>query len=78
MLCLNFLWRPLFEAFPQVLAPGGLLVFAQPTPEQPAAKPASLARFLLEDGELPGLLRGLEVISYTKGGPRRGGTRLGW
>lgn len=67
VVCLNFLWRPLFAAFPEVLAPGGLLVFAQPTRSNLQRNPHPSARFLLEDGELPRLLRGLEIISYTEG-----------
>jgi tellurite methyltransferase len=72
VLCLNFLWRPLFEVFPKVLAPGGLLVFAQPTRSNLERNPHPSARFLLEDGELPRLLRGLEVVSYTEGWTEEG------
>jgi SAM-dependent methyltransferase len=67
VLCLNYLWRPLFVEFPQVLAPGGLLVFAQPTRSNLQRHPHPSARFLLEDGELPRLLQGLDVLSYTEG-----------
>ncbi len=67
VLCLNFLWRPLFAALPKVLAPGGLLVFAQPTRSNLQRHAHPSARFLLEDGELPGLLQGLEIVSYTEG-----------
>jgi tellurite methyltransferase len=72
VLCLNFLWRPLFDVFPQVLAPGGWLVFAQPTRSNLQRNAHPSARFLLEDGELPQLLRGLEVISYTEGWTEEG------
>jgi len=67
VLCLNFLWRPLFAGFSKVLAPGGLLVFAQPTRSNLQRHAHPSARFLLEDGELPGLLQGLEIVSYTEG-----------
>jgi SAM-dependent methyltransferase len=67
VLCLNYLWRPLFAALPRVLAPGGLLVFAQPTLRNLERHPHPSARFLLGDGELPGLLRELEIVSYTEG-----------
>ncbi|NMO18605.1 class I SAM-dependent methyltransferase [Pyxidicoccus fallax] len=67
VLCLNFLWRPLFPAFQKVLAPGGLLVFAQPTRSNLQRHAHPSARFLLEDGELPGLLQGLQPVSYTEG-----------
>ena len=66
VLCLNYLWRPLFAAIPRVLAPGGLLVFAQPTQRNLERHPHPSARFLLGDGELPGLLQGLELVSYTE------------
>ncbi|HYO57736.1 class I SAM-dependent methyltransferase [Archangium sp.] len=72
VLCLNFLWRPLFAGFPKVLAPGGLLVFAQPTRSNLQRHAHPSARFLLEDGELPGLLDGLEIVSYTEGWTEEG------
>jgi SAM-dependent methyltransferase len=72
VLCLNFLWRPLFAAVPQVLAPGGLFVFAQPTRSNLRRHPHPSARFLLEEGELPRLLQGLEIVSYTEGWTEEG------
>jgi SAM-dependent methyltransferase len=72
VLCLNYLWRPLFEEIPRVLAPGGLFVFAQPTRSNLQRNPHPSARFLLEDGELPRLVRGLEVVSYTEGWTEEG------
>jgi SAM-dependent methyltransferase len=72
VLCLNFLWRPLFAAFPKVLAPGGLLVFAQPTRSNLQRHAHPSARFLLEDGELPGLVHELERVSYTEGWTEEG------
>jgi SAM-dependent methyltransferase len=72
VLCLNFLWRPLFAAIPQVLAPGGLLVFSQPTRANLQRHSHPSARFLLEDGELPELVRGLELVSYTEGWTEEG------
>lgn len=72
VLCLNFLWRPLFAEFPKVLAPGGLLVFAQPTRSNLRRHAHPSARFLLEDGELPRLVQGLEIVSYTEGWTEEG------
>ena len=72
VLCLNFLWRPLFEVIPQVLAPGGLFVFARPTRSNLQRNPHPSARFLLEERELPRLLLGLEVVSYTEGWTEEG------
>ncbi len=64
ILSFNFLRRELFAAFPDRLAPGGQLVYLQATRSnlQRNAKPP--AAFLLEDGELPGLLGPLEVVRY--------------
>jgi SAM-dependent methyltransferase len=64
VLCLHFLWRPLFAQVPALLEPGGLFVFAQPTRSNLLRHPHPSARFLLEDGELPGLLQGLDLVSY--------------
>jgi tellurite methyltransferase len=67
VLCLSFLHRPLLAAVAGRLSPGGLFVFAQPTRSNLQRHPHPSARFLLEDGELPGLLQGLEAVSYTEG-----------
>jgi SAM-dependent methyltransferase len=72
VVCQGFLWRPLFAQLPQVLAPGGLFVFAQPTRSNLERHAHPSARFLLEDGELPGLLQGLEVVSFTEGWTEEG------
>lgn len=63
----NFLRRELFAAFPGSLAPGGLLVYQQPTMSNLQRHPRPPAAFLLADGELPGLLQGLEMVSYQEG-----------
>lgn len=67
VVCLNYLQRALFAQWAQVLAPGGWLVFAQPTVRnlERHAKPS--ARFLLGEGELATLVRGLEVVSLAEG-----------
>ena len=62
-----FLQRSLFEAFPRVLAPGGLLVFAQPTRSNLERHARPPATHLLEDGELPGLIHALDVLRYEEG-----------
>jgi tellurite methyltransferase len=64
VVCIDYLRRELFAAFPEVLAPGGLLVFAQPTRSNLTRHPHPSARFLLEDGELPRLVRGLEIVRH--------------
>jgi len=64
---IDFLWRPLFATFPAALAPGGLLVFSQPTRRNLERHPHPGARFLLEEGELPHLVRGLEIVLCEEG-----------
>ena len=61
--CFHYLQRDLFPAFVEALAPGGLLLFSQPTQLnlQRHSKPSG--RFLLEPGELPSLIPpALEVV----------------
>jgi tellurite methyltransferase len=65
--CFNFLRRELFAAFPAALAPGGLLVFLQPTVSNLERHPRPPAAFLLDDGELPRLVQGLEILRYEEG-----------
>ncbi|AKT43740.1 class I SAM-dependent methyltransferase [Chondromyces crocatus] len=68
ILCFHYLQRSLFAAFPEALAPGGLLVIVHPTRTNLERHPRPSARFLLDDGELPGLLRGgLDVVRYEEG-----------
>jgi tellurite methyltransferase len=67
VICLNYLWRPLFRGLPSLLAPGGWFVFAQPTRSNLLRHAHPSARFLLEDGELPSLLPGLQLRSLTEG-----------
>lgn len=61
------LWRPLYAVYPQVLSPGGLLLIIQPTKKNLERHPKPPAGFLLNDGELPGLVSGLEILHYTEG-----------
>jgi tellurite methyltransferase len=67
IVCMCYVRRQLYPQFPAVLAPGGLLAVVQPTQtnlERHAKPPAD---FLLNDGELPSLVSGLEVIYYEEG-----------
>jgi SAM-dependent methyltransferase len=64
---IDFLHRPLFEHLPRVLAPGGLLVVSHPTRTNAERHAHPSARFLLEDGELPGLARDLEIVRFEEG-----------
>ena len=64
ILTFHFLLRPLFEVFPQVLAAGGRLICVHPTMSNLKSHAKPPARFLLEDGELPKLIRGLTILHY--------------
>lgn len=63
----NFLWRELFDVAPRLLAPGGLLVYAQPTVKNLERHAKPPADYLLEVGELPGLVRDLEILLCEEG-----------
>jgi hypothetical protein len=52
---------------PAVLSPGGTLVCIHPTRTNLQRHPKPSLRHLLEDGELPRLVKGLEVIHYEEG-----------
>jgi tellurite methyltransferase len=67
VLCVYFLHRPLFPALAAALAPGGLLVVAHATRTNLERHPRPGPRWVLEDGELPTLVRGLEVLRYEEG-----------
>lgn len=66
IVCLHYLQRALFPQLARRLAPGGLLVFAQATQRNLERHPRPPTRFLLDEGELNGLVRGLEVVSLTE------------
>lgn len=59
--------RPLFAVYPSVLAPGGILAVIQPTKRNLERHAKPPAGFLLEDGELPSLVTGLEIVHYEEG-----------
>ncbi|MBL4846520.1 MAG: class I SAM-dependent methyltransferase [Planctomycetes bacterium] len=64
----HYLQRDLFPRFAEVLAPGGLLLFCQPTVCNLERHPHPSARFLLGEGELAGLVpSALEVLSLEEG-----------
>ena len=62
-----YLCRHLFPTFPRVLAPGGVLVVIQPTKRNLERCDKPPPDFLLEDGELPTLVRDLAVVHYEEG-----------
>jgi tellurite methyltransferase len=65
----HYLERSLFPAFAAALAPGGLLLFCQPTERNLERHDRPSRRFLLAEGELAGLIAPLplEVVSLTEG-----------
>jgi tellurite methyltransferase len=60
----DYLQRDLFARFPELLAPEGVLIFAQPTRSNLERHPKPGSTFLLEDGELRSLVQGLELLHY--------------
>ena len=69
--CFNFLDRRLFAQIPSRLSAGGVFVFSQPTRRNLERHAHPSARFLLEEGELPGLVADLRIVSYAEGVVRR-------
>ena len=68
ILVFRFLFRPLAPRIEEALRPGGLLLFETFTVHQRqfAAGPRNSA-FLLDEGELPKLFPGLEVLEFWEG-----------
>jgi SAM-dependent methyltransferase len=67
VLCLYFLHRPLLAAAPSLLRPGGILAVAHATRRNLERHPRPGPRHVLEEGELPTLVRGLEVLRSEEG-----------
>jgi SAM-dependent methyltransferase len=63
----RYLHRPLFPTLQQALAPGGVLVYETFTRAQAARGHPRNPRFLLEEGELSGLVAPLEVLRSEEG-----------
>ncbi len=72
IVCVGFLHRPLFPAFARELAHCGLLAIEHPTRSNLLRHARPGLPHLLEDGELPALVGGLEVIRYDEGWLERG------
>ena len=64
ILCVDFLWRPLFDAIPRALAPGGLLVVAHPTVVNLERHERPSRSYLLLEGELPRLIPDLAILHH--------------
>jgi SAM-dependent methyltransferase len=67
VLCLYFLHRPLLAAAPSLLRPGGVLAVAHATRRNLERHPRPGPRHVLEEGELPTLVGGLEVLRSEEG-----------
>lgn len=63
----RYLHRPLFPALGRALRPGGVLVYETFTRAQALRGHPKNPAFLLEDGELPGLVLPLEVLAHDEG-----------
>jgi len=67
ILSVCYLCRELFMVYPSLLAPGGMLTVIQPTKKNLERHAKPPAAYLLEDEELPGLIKGLEIVRYEEG-----------
>ena len=67
LLCHHFLHRPLYRSFAGALAPGGIAAVCHMTTTNLERNAHPQARWLLEPGELRGLLAGLDIVSYEEG-----------
>lgn len=63
----HYLQRDLFPAYAEALRPGGLLVLCQGTRISLQRRKRPSAHFLVEDGELPSLVTGLEILHSEEG-----------
>lgn len=72
VVCVDFLWRPMFVDIVDRLVPGGFLVVAHPTRTNLLRHDRPSPHHLLEDGELPGLVSSLEVMQYEEGWAENG------
>lgn len=62
-----YLWRPLFAAYSNALAEGGALAVVQPTTRNLERHAKPPAAYLLDEGELPRLVAGLEIVHWQEG-----------
>ena len=65
--CFHYLQRDLFPGMVESLAIGGMLVVVVATRTNLRRHDRPSARWLLDDGELPGLVTGLQVVRYEEG-----------
>jgi len=62
-----YLWRSLFAELPRLLVPGGAVAVIQPTKRNLERNAKPPEPYLLQEGELPRLAVGLEIVHYAEG-----------
>jgi SAM-dependent methyltransferase len=62
-----YLQRAIYASYPAALAPGGTLFVIQPTKRNLERHAKPPLDFLLDEGELPTLVSGLEIVHYAEG-----------
>lgn len=67
IVCVLYLYRPLFAQFSTELAPGGTLIVIHPTDSNLRRHARPPPRFLLRDGELPQLVHQLDIVHSQEG-----------
>ncbi len=67
VVCTFYLQRSLFSKFSDLLTPNGCLMVVHPTAKNLERHNRPSRRFLLADGELPGLIEGLRILHYEEG-----------
>jgi SAM-dependent methyltransferase len=67
VVCTYFLHRPLLAAIPAALAPGGLAAVAHATRRNLERHARPGPAHVLDEGELPRLVAGLEIVRYEEG-----------
>ncbi|HKA91193.1 MAG TPA: class I SAM-dependent methyltransferase [Haliangiales bacterium] len=67
IVCFHYLDRPLLPRLAAALAPGGVLVFCQPTRRNLERHPRPGPAHLLDEGEAAAFARGLEIVVSEEG-----------
>jgi tellurite methyltransferase len=67
VVCVHYLQRSLFPAIASALAPGGLFLFCHQTRANLERHPRPGPEYLLDEGEAPGLVGGLEIVAHAEG-----------
>lgn len=62
-----YLWRPFYRRIYEHLARNGVVIIVQPTQSNLQRHEKPPREFLLDDGELPKLVEGLDIVHYQEG-----------